>query len=85
MPDLKRFGMAATVSMLLQVEVSVKVNEKGHVTEARLAGDRSSVPVYLAFAALDAAKQWSFQPATLRGQNVASDHILVFKFGSERH
>jgi outer membrane biosynthesis protein TonB len=85
MPDLRKFGMATTVSRLFLVEVIVKVNDKGRVTEARLVDDRSNRPPYITFAALDAAKQWTFRPATLRGQNIASDHTLVFRFGSDRH
>jgi hypothetical protein len=34
----------------------------------------------LANAALTAARQWIFEPASLRGKHIASEHTIVFQF-----
>lgn len=81
MPNLRQFGVAKNVSNGVEVEVIVKVNDKGRVVGATLVESGAGAPRYIAFAALNAAKQWTFQPATLRGKDIPSDHHLVFKFG----
>lgn len=79
MPDLRSLtpGAIATAS---QLEIAVRVNKKGHVTEAYVVGDASKVAPHLARAALNAAKQWTFQPASIRGKIVPSDHTIIFEF-----
>lgn len=79
LPDLKSLGNVS-INATSQLEVAVRVNKKGHVTEAYLVGDASKIPPRLARSALNAAKQWTFQPATLRGKSVPSDHTIVFEF-----
>lgn len=79
LPDLRSAGIG-TITSSSQVEIAVRVNKKGHVTEAFLVGNDGKVPQYLTRAALSAAKQWTFQPATLRGKTVPSDHTIVFEF-----
>jgi outer membrane biosynthesis protein TonB len=37
----------------------------------------------LSGAALAAARQWTFQPATLQGEKVESEHTIVFEFRPE--
>lgn len=62
------------------IEVQVKVDSRGHVTAARvvrIAGNASSV---LREAVLEAAKQWIFVPAKLRGIAVEADCNIVFQF-----
>jgi outer membrane biosynthesis protein TonB len=56
------------------------VDESGRVVDARLLEGRNKVGSLLASAALAAAKQWTFQPASLRGKNIPSDHTIVFQF-----
>jgi len=63
-----------------EVKVLVKVDESGHVTDARLLEGRKKIGVMLGTAALAAAKQWVFEPASLRGQSIASDHTILFQF-----
>ncbi len=77
LPDLSSSGPIGATS---QVEVAVRVNKKGHVTDAFLVGNTSGIAPRLASAAVGAAKQWTFEPATLRGKTVPSDHTIVFEF-----
>jgi len=84
LPDLRSFAPGA-IGPTSQVEVAVRVNKKGRVTDAYLVGDGGKVPQHLARAALGAAKQWTFEPATIRGKTVASDHTIVFEFRPAGH
>ncbi len=63
-----------------EVEVTVKVDKDGRVTEAHVVSGRKKVKEALVGAALVAAKQWSFEPAKLHGQPVASEHTIIFQF-----
>lgn len=62
-----------------QIEVNVKVDKDGRVTEAHVVG-RKKVKEALVGAAVIAAKQWSFQPAKLHGRPIASEHTIIFQF-----
>lgn len=64
------------------VSVVVAIDEFGRVTEAHLANDASTENISLASAALSAAKQWIFQPATRDGRTVPSRHIIEFHFNA---
>jgi TonB family protein len=70
-----------SVTEVTRVEVEVRLDADGHVTRAILSNP--NVKSQLGAAALAAAKQWTFQPATLRGQHVPSDHTIVFEFRPE--
>jgi hypothetical protein len=72
------------LAMAGRVEVIVKVNETGHVTDARLPDGAKKVNPSLAGAAILAAKQWTFEPATLSGRAVPSEHSIIFKFQPSR-
>jgi TonB family protein len=63
-----------------EVRVAVRVDESGRVIDARLVEGKNRVSSMLASASLMAARQWIFEPASLRGKNVASDHTIVFQF-----
>jgi TonB family protein len=69
------------ISEVTRVEVEVRIDTAGHVRSAKLGNP--NVKALLGAAALAAAKQWTFQPATLRGQHVESDHTIVFEFRPE--
>ncbi len=84
LPDLRSIP-PGSIGGVAQLEVAVRVNKKGRVTEAYLVGDASKVAPHLARAALTAAKEWTFQPATIRGKNVPSDHTIVFEFRPSSH
>jgi TonB family protein len=70
-----------SITQTTRVEVEVRVDNSGHVKAAHLLNN--NVRNQLGAAAVAAAKQWTFQPATLRGQKVESDHTIVFEFRPE--
>ena len=70
------------VSHVTRVEVEVTIDQAGHVKAAHVVNPEV-VKSALAGAAVSAAKQWTFQPATLRGEKVESDHTIVFEFRPE--
>jgi TonB family protein len=70
-----------SITEVTRVDVEVRVDEQGHVKAAHL--DNPSVKQQLGNAALAAAKQWTFQPATLLGKAVESDHTIRFEFRPE--
>jgi hypothetical protein len=67
------------ITSALDVEVEVKLDRNGHVETARLLKQAADVPLYLTGAALTAAKQWTFRPATLGGIPVESNFTIVFR------
>ncbi len=77
MPNLP----AGSISEVTRVEVDVTVDTNGHVKSARL--NTPNVKSTVGAAVVAAAKQWTFQPATLLGQKVDSDHTIVFEFRPE--
>jgi hypothetical protein len=79
LPDMRIFS-AGGIASLPEVEVTVRVDKSGRVTEAHVVDNGNKVKPALAGAALIAAKQWIFQPALFRGQYVESDHTIVFQF-----
>jgi len=81
MPNTKYFP-AGAVSEVTRVEVQVTIDPTGHVSAAHALND-SSVKSVLSSAAVSAARQWTFQPATLRGEKVSSEHTILFEFRPE--
>jgi len=71
---------AGTAESTGDLKVLLKVNESGHVVDARVIEDNKKVSSMVKAAALLAAKQWVFEPATLRGRNIASEHTILFQF-----
>jgi TonB family protein len=69
------------VSEVTRVEVELRIDTTGHVKAAHLTNP--NVKSQLGAASIAAAKQWTFQPASLRGQHVESDHTIVFEFRPE--
>ncbi len=63
-----------------EVRVVVRVNELGEVADARIVETNDNVGPDLRTAALTAARQWVFAPASLNGKDVASDHTILFHF-----
>ncbi|MFL6447596.1 MAG: energy transducer TonB [Bryobacteraceae bacterium] len=63
-----------------EVSVAVKVDETGHVVEARIMEGNKKVSSIVKAVSLSAAKQWVFQPASLHGQSIASEHTILFQF-----
>jgi TonB family protein len=77
MPNIRNIS-SSSVGDVTRVEVEVVVDTNGRVSSARLLSP--NVKGQLASAALSAARQWTFQPATLRGLRVESNHAIVFEF-----
>jgi TonB family protein len=64
------------------VHVKVKIDAKGTVTDAEVMS-KGGNPA-LEWAALEAAKRWRFEPAMLRGEPVASEVTIPFRFKGDR-
>jgi len=63
-----------------QIKVLVRVDETGRVVDARILEGKNRVGSMLGSAALTAARQWVFEPASLHGKTIASDHTILFQF-----
>jgi len=68
-----------TITGKVKVNVQVSVDPSGKVSEAKLVSHVESK--YFARLALESARQWSFTPAQVDGQAVASEWTLRFQFG----
>jgi TonB family protein len=68
------------IGEVTRVEVEVHIDDAGRVTEAHALNQGAGSKAQLTSAALTAAKQWTFQPATLHGEKVESQHTIVFEF-----
>ena len=67
-----------TVQGTVRVIVKVAVGPSGDVTEATL--DSPGPSKYFARLALEAARQWKFQPDEMNGQPVSQERLLQFDF-----
>lgn len=77
MPDVTQYA-SATIRGTVTVTVNATVDASGQVTNATL---KSAGPSrYFADRALIAARGWKFKPALRRGQPVASEWTLKFRF-----
>jgi TonB family protein len=70
----------AMLKRTVDVQVRVYVNETGKVVNAEPVGSAAGLYQYLTAAALQAARNWKFQPAQRGTTPVASDIILHFLF-----
>jgi hypothetical protein len=61
------------------VEVEVKIDDKGRVSEARQIGKDPKMDSQLPKRALEASRHWIFKPATSQGRNVASAYRIVYR------
>ncbi len=66
-----------------QIELTVLVDKEGRVRSARVVNKGKNISQNLIGAAIAAAKQWTFQPATLHGRSIATDHTIVFQFSHQ--
>jgi TonB family protein len=82
-PNPANLGGSLGRSHSIEIEVKVRIDEQGRVTEAQIVNNPSDDEKELASAALVAAKQWTFAPAKVRGRTVPSDHKIVFHFRPE--
>jgi hypothetical protein len=66
------------------IEVIVRVDPTGRVSEAHAVGPSGTVPDNLATQeVLDASRRWTFTPARLHGRGVASDYTIVYSFSPQ--
>lgn len=65
------------------VQVLVKINAAGRVTSATPAGNQK-VNSLLLQVSLDAAREWTFRPAMIRGTPVTGEMLLKFDFTPTR-
>jgi TonB family protein len=63
-----------------QIQVLVTVDETGRVTRANISNSSENMSPLVADAVLAAARQWTFYPAKMHGKNIASKHVIVFRF-----
>jgi protein TonB len=79
MPSL-RSSLAATLVPGTKVAVKVTIDTKGRVKRAEVVGNLQDVDIGVQKAAVEAAKQWRFNPARLNGEKVSAEHTIVFEF-----
>lgn len=82
MPDVKMAGLGLA-AQAGKVEIQVTIDEAGHVKDARPASNAGKISGLVLNAAIAAARQWIFQPATLHGKAVVAEHRIVFDFRQE--
>jgi TonB family protein len=71
------------ITQVTRVEVAVRIDNTGRVMSARALNENGNTKAALSQAAVNAARQWTFQPATLQGEKVESEHTIVFEFRPE--
>jgi TonB family protein len=66
----------------VEVVVRVHIDERGGVTGAQVVskGPKFEINRELETAAIDAAKQWRFEPARLNDKPISADHYITFVF-----
>jgi Gram-negative bacterial TonB protein C-terminal len=69
----------------VQVQIQLNIDERGRVITARPSASPEKVSQSLLGAALKAATQWQFQPATLHGQPVGSEYTVIFEFHPKQY
>jgi TonB family protein len=73
------------ITQVTRVEVAVRIDNTGRVVSAHVSNESANTKGALSQAAVNAARQWTFQPATLQGEKVESEHTIVFEFRPENH
>lgn len=64
------------------VQVRVKIDAQGAVSEAKVIGEAANPA--LEWAAIEAAKRWRFKPASRNGRAVASEVTIPFRFSTSQ-
>lgn len=67
-------------SSAVEVSIEAHVETSGNVTRLTPTPDAAKVPADFVRAAMAAARQWRFSPATLGGKPVAAEHLITFRF-----
>ena len=71
---------ARNVGLSGKVDVRVVISEMGRVVDAKALNG----PMMLQGAAIAAARQWVYKPATLNGAPVKTESVLTFTFGPDQ-
>ena len=71
-------GMAAYVKFPLLIDLQVSIDERGNVKDAHLVKATPGTNHLLIVRAMNAASQWTFEPAKLGGTPVESTHEIMF-------
>jgi TonB family protein len=82
MPNTRALA-PGVITQVTRVEVAVRIDNIGRVMSAHVLNESGSSKGALSQAAVAAARQWTFQPATLQGEKVESEHTIVFEFRPE--
>jgi len=64
----------------VEVSIEASVDASGNVTRVKPTPDAAKIPADFVRAALAAARQWRFSPATLGNKAVPAEHIITFRF-----
>jgi TonB family protein len=72
------------ITQVTRVEVAVRIDNTGRVMSAHVLNESGNTKGALSEAAVNAARQWTFQPATLQGEKVESEHTIVFEFRPDK-
>jgi hypothetical protein len=75
------FGQSV-IDKPVQIDVQLRIDDTGRVAALHVA-KVSEQNEWLVRAAVAAAKEWIFQPATIDGKNVPCDHTIEFRFTPE--
>jgi TonB family protein len=67
----------------LDIKVKIRIDETGHVTAAHALIEGPKPDRKLLAAAAAAVRQWTFEPAKVRGANVSCEETVVIHFGPE--
>jgi hypothetical protein len=78
--------LTSTLARRLDVQVRTFVDANGKVTKTEIIDNtlQNGTDRFLATAALQAARLWTFAPATRGGEKVADVIVLQFTFGTDR-
>jgi hypothetical protein len=79
LPNLRALGLPP-VLVSTEIEVEVRLDAGGRVLEATPRTFPKSTSHSLVLAAVQAAKDWVFEPARSGGRPVPSAHVIVFQF-----
>ncbi len=82
MPNTRSLA-PGVITQVTRVEVAVRIDNTGRVMSAHTLNENGNSKPALSQAAVAAARQWTFQPATLQGEKVESEHTIVFEFRPE--
>jgi len=80
-PAVVAAGVRSRIKGVVPIDIRVQIDTRGHVTSATpVARQHSGIDEYLAARAVQAARQWRFEPARENGKAVEGSQILHFVF-----